>query len=326
MNIDVHAHFYPPEYLTEIVKLGEKSSHPWDKGWHHQIAGKVLKTPKMWAVDERLEDMDKAGVDIQVLSVSTPNVYFEDGEASLQLAQIANDTYSELCRQHPSRFRAFASVPMGHPEKAVSELRRAISVLGLHGLVLGDNVRGKGLDAPEFMPVFEEAERLGLPIFLHPMTPAGAESMLDYDLVTIVGFMFDNTQAAARLAFGGVLERCPKLKVIVPHLGGAFPYIMGRIDYAYRTRAHCRENISQPPSHYLKQMYVDTLSFHAPALRCAYETMGAGQMVLGSDYPFAMGGADLIVKDIKDLNMTEQEEQRVLGGNMCELLGIRPKP
>lgn len=318
--IDIHAHFYPIEYVDEIVKLGEHSSDPWDIGWYPQVAGKVSGNPKMWAVEERLEEMDRAGVEIQALSTATPNVYFGDGEASLHLAQIINDTLAGLCRRYPDRFRGFASVPMGYPDKAVDELRRAINTLGLHGLALGDNVRGKTLDAPEFRPVFREADKLGLPVFLHPMTPPGAETLLDYDLVSLVGFMFDNTQAAARLAFGGVLEECPNLKIIVPHLGGAFPYLIGRMDYAYQIRPVCRQHISKPPSYYLKTMYVDAVSFHPPSLRCAYETLGPGHMLLGSDHPFPLGGMERIADSIKALGLPKEEENGILGKNAAALL------
>ncbi len=325
MKIDVHAHFYPPAYMSEIIRLGERSTHPWDQGWYGQIAGKASGNPKMWAVEERLQEMDAAGVDIQALSIATPNVYFDDCEVSLHLAQIVNDTLADLCRRYPLRFRGFASLPMGHGDKAVDELCRAIGVLGLHGLALGDNVRGRTLDAPEFRPVFREADRLGLPIFLHPMTPPGAESLQEYDLVSLVGFMFDNTQAAARLAFGGVLEECPNLKVIVPHLGGAFPYLIGRMDYAYQIRPQCREKISRPPGDYLKAMYVDTVSFHGPALRCAYEVMGAGHMLLGSDHPFPLGGMKMIIEKVKEMGLSPEEEKGILGDNAAKLLGVQPE-
>ncbi len=323
MRIDVHCHYFPPEYLAEVLRIGAASTDPWDRGWYDQMAGKAGNNPKMWAVEERIEEMDRAGVDIQALSTVIPNAYFEDGELSLRLAQTINDALADLCRRYPKRFRAFASVPIGHPQKAVDEMHRAIGKLGLHGLIIGDNIRGRTLDDPEFLPVFEEADKLGLPIFLHPMSPAGAESLAEFDLVSIVGFMFDNTQAAARLAFGGVMERCPNLKVIVPHLGGAFPYLIGRMDQDHRLRPQCRTKISELPSEYLKKMYVDTLSFHGPSLRCAYETMGPGHMLLGSDHPFALGGMEIITQSVKDMCLPPAEEAAILGGNAAGLLGIK---
>lgn len=320
MNIDVHCHYYPPKYLEEVLKIGAGSSHPWDKGWYDQIAGK--SSPKLWAVEERIEEMDRAGVDIQALSTVTPNVYFDDAGVSLGLAQIVNDSLAELCGRFPKRFRAFASLPMGHPKEALEEMQRAVGKLGLHGLIIGDNVRGRTLDDPDFLPVFEEAARLGLPVFLHPMTPPGAEYLAEYDLVSIVGFMFDNTQAAARLAFGGVMERCPGLKVIVPHLGGAFPYLIGRMDQDHRLRPQCRTQISELPSKYLKAMYIDCLSFHGPSLRCAYETMGISHIVFGSDYPFALGGMEIIGQTVKDMCLPPAEEEAIFGGNAARLMGI----
>ncbi|MDP2659464.1 MAG: amidohydrolase family protein [Dehalococcoidia bacterium] len=323
MRIDVHCHYYPPAYLAEAFKLGAASSDPWDRGWYDQMHGKAFGNPKMSAVEERIEEMDRAGVDIQALSTVIPNAYFKDAEVSKGFAQMINDSLAEIYHRYPTRFRVFASLPMGHPAMAMDELRRVTGKLGLHGLIIGDNIRGRLLDDPDFLPVFQEADRLGLPIFLHPMSPPGADWFEDYDLVSIVAFMFDNTQAVARLVFGGVMESCPNLKVIVPHLGGAFPYLIGRMDQDHKLRPQCRVKISESPSKYLKKMYVDTLSFHAPAIRCAYETLGPGHMVLGSDHPFALGGMEIITQSVQAMGFPPEEEAAILGGNAAALLGVK---
>lgn len=319
MKIDIHAHFYTLEYLREIERLADRASLR-DQAWMGITERKVKTTPTMWGVDDRLAEMDQAGVDMQVLSLSIPNVYFEDRATSRALAQSTNEAFAGLCVKHPQRFKALASVPLPFVEDAVDELRRAIDTLGMHGLVLGSNVNGKPLNSPEFMPLYEEADRMGLAIFIHPMIPLGIEVLGEYDLAASAGFLLDTTVAATRMAYSGIFERFTNLKVIIPHLGGVFPYIISRLDNSYRTRPECRLNVSQPPSHYLKRLYIDIVSFHLPALRCALETVGASQLLLGSDYPFALGDMQKAVESVKAMGLPAEDEERVYSGNVAGLL------
>lgn len=319
MRIDVHAHHFPLDYLDQAESLADRSSLR-DQAWMGILQHKVRTTPAMWSVEDRLADMESAGVDMQVLSLSIPNVYFHDRGACKALAQSTNDELAALCRRYPDKFKALASVPLPYVEDAVAELRRAIDVLGLHGMVLGSNVNSRPLDSPEFLPLFEEADSKGLAILIHPMIPLGIEALGEYDLAATAGFLLDTTVAASRLAYSGTLERCPNLRVIIPHLGGVFPYIIGRIDYSYRTRPESRRNISVPPSQYLKRLFIDVVSFHPPALRCALDTMGVGHLLLGSDHPFAMGDMSQAVESVRALGLTAEDEERVFSGNALGIL------
>ncbi|MDP2935029.1 MAG: amidohydrolase family protein [Dehalococcoidia bacterium] len=319
MKIDVHAHYYPLDYLEEIERLADRSNLR-DQAWLGINERKVKTTPAMWSVDQRLAEMDAAGVDMQALSLSIPNVFFEDRAVAVALAQSTNEALADICRKHPRRFKALASLPLPHVDDAIVEMRRAVEHLGMHGLVLGSNINTRPLDSPEFMPLYEEADRLGLAIFIHPMIPMGIESLGVYDLAAGAGFLLDTTVAAARLAYSGVLERCRNLKVIIPHLGGVIPYIIKRLDNSYRTRPECRLVISNPPSHYLTRLYMDVVSFHQPALRCALDTVGAGQLLLGSDYPFALGSMEQAVASVKELGLPAEDEERVFSGNALGIL------
>ena len=315
----MHAHFFTLEYLDEVERLASPSSLR-DQAWLGILQRKGRTTPAMWSVDERLEDMQSAGIDMQVLSLSLPNVFFEDRATAKALAQSTNEALASLCRSHPTKFKALASVPLPHVEDSIDELHRAIDHLGMHGLMLGGNINGRPLDSPEFVPFYEEANKLGMAILIHPMIPVGIEAMGVYDLAATAGFMLDTTLAAARLAYSGILEHFGDLRVIIPHLGGVFPYIISRIDNAYRTRPECRLNISQPPSHYLKQLYIDDVSFHLPALRCALETVGASQLLLGSDYPYALGDMKRAVESLKELGLSPEDEEKVYSGNALGIL------
>ena len=319
MKIDVHAHFYPLDYLREIERLADRASLR-DQAWLGINQRKVNPTPTMWSVDERLAEMEQAGIDMQVLSLSIPNVYFQERETCRALAQSTNEALADICAKHPQRFKALASVPLPYVNDAIDEIRRAIKGLGLHGLVLGSNVNGKPLNSPEFMPFYEEVDRMGLAILIHPMIPMGIEVLGEYDLAASAGFLMDTTVAATRMAYSGIFERCQNLRVIIPHLGGTIPYIIGRIDNAFRTRPECQLHISQPPSHYLKRLYIDTVNFHLPALRCALDTFGVGRFLLGSDYPFALGSMEKSVEGIRALGLAPEDEERVFSGNVLGIL------
>lgn len=324
MKIDVHAHLFPKEYYAEVQRLGmpfEFSTDP--------LGQKILRykgarfhrvSPRNWDIDERLKAMDQVGVDIQVLSLSSPNVYYTDDDNSRALAHLVNDRLAQIAREHPDRFMTFASIPMGKADYAVQELNRAIGDLGMNGVILGTNIAGKPLDSPEFMPFYAEVNRLRSTIFLHPMPPVGVEVMGEYGLAPLVGFVFDTTLAVTRMIFSGLFERFSDIQLIVPHLGGALLFLLERIENGYTAMAECRANLSKPPSTYLKRFFYDTISFHQPALRCAYQTVGADHLVLGSDYPHVIGSMSRAIASIEVQDWSTKEKDLILGQNALALL------
>ncbi|MBI4319810.1 MAG: amidohydrolase family protein [Chloroflexi bacterium] len=321
MKIDVHVHYFPMAYIEELQRLAEDT--PRDRAWSKIIKDKILATPSMWSIEARLPQMDSAGIDVQVLSISIPHVYFPDVGKSVALAQMTNDDLAAVCARYPTRFAAFATVPLNSPKHAIDEMRRAIGQLGLHGITIGANVRGKPLNSPEFMEFYQEADRLGAAIFIHPMIPAGIEILDEFDLAANTGYLFDTTVAAARLVFSGVFEKNRNIKLILPHLGAVIPYTIGRIDASYRTRPECRLNIDRPPSEYFKRFYYDSVNPHQAALRCALETFGPSQIVLGSDYPFALADVSRILASIRELRLPSSDENGIFGQNILQVLPIR---
>lgn len=319
MKIDVHAHLYPREYARELEALC--SDLVSDGSWRGPMSQAGNFSPQMLqSEEERLAQMDEAGVDVQVLSLSIPNVYFEDPAKSLYLAQIANDSFAEVCREYPDRFMALASIPLEFPDLAVQEMHRAIDRLGMCGLIIGGNIRGKPLNSPEFLPVFEEADRMGLAIFIHPMLPAGMEAFREYGMAASIGYLADSTTAITRLVFSGLFEKCPNLKMIIPHMGGIVPFNIERIDYSYQFRPECRANIPVLPSEYFKRFYYDSANYHIPSMRCGYETFGAKHMLIGSDFPFRPVKGARYIASVRALNLSTEEEEMIFSGNALSIL------
>jgi aminocarboxymuconate-semialdehyde decarboxylase len=324
IKFDLHTHFYTQQYFDRIRELPSEFSFDQSPTGQTIITFRGARffgvTPAMTDVEQRIEDMDRVGIDVEVVSLSTPNVFFTDGKHQPEVARLINDAYAGLIAKHPTRFKGFASIPMDAPDAALMELHRAIDELQLNGVVLLSNIGGKPLTSPEYHPFFEEANRMGLCIFLHPMIPLNSEPFREYVLGPIVGFPFDTTLAVARMCYSGVFEEFPNIRWIIGHLGGAVPYLMERMDNGFRDFAECRENIDKLPSVYLKQLYYDTVSFSPYTLKMVRDMVGADHMVMGSDYPHLLGSIDRAVTSIEGLQITEQEKEEIFSGNALSIL------
>ena len=324
MRYDVHTHHYPPAYFDLIERSGGDFSFGTDPSGQRIIRYRGSRffgvTAPMSDPARRLSDMDRAGIDVAVLSLSTPNVFFVEGLAQRSVARMVNDAYAELIAAHPGRFRAFASIPMDDPDAALAELHRAIGELRLNGVILLSNIRGRSLDDPAYRPFFAEADRLRLCILLHPMLPATVESFREFVLGPLVGFPFDTTLAIARLCFSGMLRELPSIRWIVAHAGGAIPYLTERLDNGYRDFAECRANIDERPSAYLRRLTYDTVTFSPHVLRLLREWVGAEHMAMGSDYPHKLGDISRAVTSIEALEIPAAERERIFSGTALALL------
>jgi len=323
-KFDLHTHYYPPGYFDKIRDL------PSDFSFGQSPSGQTIityrgarffgVTPPMTDVSKRIEDMDRVGIDVEVVSLSTPNVFFTDAQHQAEIARLVNDSYAELIAQHPTRFKGFASIPMDDAPAALQELDRAINQLKLNGVILLSNIGGKPLTAPEYRPFFAEANRMRLCIFLHPMLPANTDPFREYVLGPIVGFMFDTTLAVARMCYDGMFRDFPDIRWLVGHLGGAVPYLMERMDNGWRDFVECRAQIDELPSVYLKRLYYDTVNFNPHMLTMVRNMIGSDHMVMGSDYPHLLGSIDRAVSSIESLEIGEAEKQRIFEGTALSIL------
>jgi len=277
-------------------------------------------TPPMTNPDQRIEDMDRVGIDVEVISLSTPNIFFADADHQPDVARTLNDSYAELISKYRGRFKGFASIPMDSPDAAIAELHRVINDLKLNGVVLLSNIRGRALTSPVYRPFFEEANRMNLCIFLHPMLPANPEPYTEYVLGPLVGFPLDTSLAVARMCFDGMLRELPNIRWVIGHAGGAIPYLMERLDSGYRDFAECKVNIDQPPSFYLKRLYYDTVTFSPYNLRMVRDLVGVDHMVMGSDYPHLLGSIEKSVSSIEDLTIPAHEKEKIFSGTALSIL------
>ena len=324
VRFDLHTHYYPPSYFEMIRSTPGEFSFAADPTGRTIIRYRGSRffgiTPPMTDPARRLEDMDRVGIDVEVVSVSTPNVFFAEGMAQVEPARALNDAYAELIARHPGRFKGFASIPMDAPDAALEELHRALGPLQLNGVILLSNIRGRNLTDPAYRPFFEEANRLRACLFLHPMLPAQAEPFGEFVLGPLVGFPFDTSLAVARMCFRGLFRDFPDIRWVIAHLGGAIPYLMERLDNGFRDFAECREHIDELPSVYLRRLHYDTVSFNAPALRMARELVGADHLVMGSDYPHLLGSIDRAVSSLEALDLPAAEKEAVFSGNALRIL------
>jgi aminocarboxymuconate-semialdehyde decarboxylase len=324
MKFDLHTHYYPPSFFDLIRRTPGDFSFGTDPTGRtiirHRGARFFGVTAPMTDPVQRLADMDRVGIDVEVLSVSTPNVFFAEGAGQVEVARAVNDAYAELIAQHPKRFKGFASIPMDAPDAALRELDRVLGELKLSGVVLLSNIRGRALTDAAYRPFFEEANRRRLCIFLHPMIPVASEVFNEYVLGPLVGFPFDTSLAVARMCFRGIFRDFPNIRWVIGHLGGAIPYLMERLDNGYRDFAECREHIDALPSTYLKQLHYDTVSFSGPALRMVREMVGVDHMVMGSDYPHMLGSIDRAVTSIQGLDIPDPDKQAIFSGTALRIL------
>ena len=323
MIIDVHTHFFPPGYLEALRRGPEPYAFGRDAEGRTLLtlhgARIVTMTREMTTPEDRLRDMERFGVDLQIVSVTIPNVSFGPPARRRELARRANDGLADLVRRFPGRFAAMASLPLEEPAAAIRELDRAVLELGMVGVILGSNAGGRYLDGPDLYPLFERAQALEVPVLVHPMPPAEADATFARGLVPLLGFVFDTSTSVARMVLAGVFERLPRLRMILAHLGGTLPYLFQRLDNGYRAYPEARDAIPHPPSHYLRRLFYDTVSFSIPSLRCALGAVGPERIVMGTDYPHVIGDTRAAVESVRALGLADAAVTGILGGNAAAL-------
>jgi aminocarboxymuconate-semialdehyde decarboxylase len=327
-TIDTHTHILTQETAALLSKAGVKVTITPDdaEAASLDVKGTVYRPFPTGGFDiaRRLRDMDKAGVDMHVLS-ATPQTYLYNLDAGLAAvtAAIQNDQIARHVAAHADRFLGIATLPMMQPAAAADELTRAMTKLNLRGSMFASNIMGKNLDDPSFEPLWAAAEELGALLFVHPNNVAGADRLKSYYLVNLIGNPLDTTIAAACLVFGGVLDRHPKLKVMLAHGGGFTPYQAARWEHGWAVRPEPKKNVSTQPENITGRFFYDTILHSAPALEFMIAQAGADRVLLGSDYPYDMGMPDCVAH-VRSLKIPEADKASILGGRAETLLSGRP--
>ncbi len=323
--IDFHNHYYPPEYIEALQSAESSVVVTVDARGNpvlHSPGDRNIAVRGHRDIQFRQGVLDDEGIDMQVLTFTSPGVQVHPPDLAVRFARMVNDALASIVQERAERFTALATLPLNDPAASVTELERATQELDFRGFMLFSNVNGLALSDERFWPLYEKAEVLGAVLYIHPTYPAGVEAMTDFWLMPLVGFTFDTTLAAAGLVFSGVVERFPGVNWVLAHLGGAIPYLAERLDRGYHAFEECRAHITQPPSEYLKKFYYDTVNFDVNALRFAIDFAGADHLLAGSDYPHQIGSLHSMVESIGKLAISDEEKLAIFGGNASRLLRL----
>lgn len=295
-KIDIHTHILPHDWpdlaakyggdrWVSIVRDGPCSARMMQ-------GGSVFRqiTEQCWDPLRRLRDCDADDVELQVLStVPVMFSYWASPRAGLEMSRFLNDHLARVVEEFPQRFLGLATVPLQDADLAIKELERAVGDLRLSGVEIGSNVNGANLDDPALLPFFQRAAELDAPIFVHPWAVLGVERQPRYFFPWLVGMPAETSLAIGSLIFGGVLERLPTLRLCFAHGGGSFPFLLGRWERGHAVAPACREAVPKPPREYAARLYFDSLVHEPRALRLLIDLFGSERLIIGSDYPFALG-------------------------------------
>jgi aminocarboxymuconate-semialdehyde decarboxylase len=325
--IDVHAHWYPREWLDLVRTHGPAHGVEWTdvagKGPQFKVA--YLPTgpagPLFVDLDARLEAMDAQGVEVHALSLSQPMIYWAGPELGERLAAAFNEALARAHERHPKRFVGLATLPLQAPDLAVHEVERSRALPGVRGFYAATEVLGKDLSDPSLFPVYERIEASGLPLFLHPVFVVGHQRLAPHYLTNLLGNPFETAIAAAHLIFGGVLDRFPKLEVVLPHAGGAFPWLVGRLNRGWEKRADLK-HIAHPPVAYLRRFFYDTIGYSDAVLEYLVRHVGADRVLMGSDYCFPIAYEQPVKNVTENALIDEAAKELIVAGNARRLLRL----
>jgi len=327
--IDVHWHHVPQAFADAVasgklpiagqVVTGQDGTPlvKLDNGFKQPLPGFLTDPATV------LADLDAAGVDVAAASIAPPLSHLDaDPELALNVSRAINDAYAELADQYPERIVPLANLPLQDVDLALTELKRVVDDYGFKGVQVGSNIDGKNLGDESLFPFWKEVRERDLFVFSHGLSPLGPERMSVHELKNLVGLPIDTAVSVGSMVFGGVYERLPGLKVCYSHGGGAFPCLVGRWDHGYVHRLSKQANVTiKLPSEYLKDIYADSLTHDAAAVRYLVERLGPNQVLLGSDHPFDMGEPDPVGK-VKEAVDDPAVVEAILGGTAGNVLNL----
>jgi aminocarboxymuconate-semialdehyde decarboxylase len=323
--IDVHTHMFTQRWLD----LLRASGSPYrivvrPDGREEVFRGPtpvVFPQPGHFDYGLRLAHMDASGIDLSIVSLTCPHVFWGGEEISTSAARESNDTMAEAQRAYPGRIRWLAALPWEYPRRAVEELARSCDA-GAAGVMVIANVAGRSLTEDAFAPIWAEIDRRRLPVLVHPGEPPGAD-LMDlgrYDLSWAVGFMFDTTLAITRMIFDGFLDRYPDLSLIAAHGGGALPYLVGRFEKGDEVELPQRRRMSASPTDYLRRIFYDCLTYDPGALQYLIGVVGPERVLFGTDWPHQVH--DVIGSLANTAALPADQRDAIRGGNARRLFGL----
>ena len=317
LTVDIHAH----SEVSDVWPLIE--GHPALDGDNPYGPNPLTAATD---VNVRLAAMDETGIDVQALSIAVGQYFhWADRDLAAKIVRLQNEKLAEVSAAHPDRFVPIGAVALQHPNLAASQLEYAMKELGHRGVMLTCSIDGMELADSKFNPFWAKAEQLGAVVFLHPRGFPEGESRFQGNgrLFNIIGNLLETTVALSHLIFEGTLDRYPGLKLVAAHGGGFLPAYVGRSDHCHTSDDRgCAGEERKKPSDYLKQIYFDSLVYRTQNLQQLIDEAGAGQVVLGTDFPYGMQNRNAIAHVLSVPDLTDEQREAILGGTLAKLLKL----
>jgi aminocarboxymuconate-semialdehyde decarboxylase len=330
--IDIHNHFFPSSWPDLAARYGTPN-WPWIK---HTEPGKadIMVGDRFfrhiysacWDPEVRLREMDRDGVDLQVMS-ATPVLFAYDRpiEHARDCAEMFNDAALELCSRGQGRLKSFCQVPLQDVDASCAELSRCMRA-GHLGVQIGNHVASKNLDDAGIVTFLHHCADEGAAVLVHPWEMLGQERMPKYMMPWTVGMPAETQLSVVALILSGAFDRLPRsLRICFAHGGGSFAFLLGRLENAWHHHPVARGDCQHPPSYYLNRFYTDSAVFDQRTLQFLVGTMGADRVLLGSDYPFPLG-EERVGNLIRQSNLPQHTKAKLLGGNATEFLRLGTEP
>ena len=329
LKIDIHTHIIPkkiPDFSKRFgyegfVSMANENTKQADM----MIFGEKFRTIKCncWSVKNRLEDMKKHQIDVQVLSpIPVMFCYWARAKDALRVSRFLNDFIIEECQKHPQNFIGLGTVPMQDIKLSILELERCKQI-GLKGIEIGSNINNKNLNHTDFYPFYEAAQDLNMSLFIHPWEMMGMSQMNEYWLPWLIGMPAETSRAICSMIFGGIFEKFPNLKIAFAHGGGSFPHIIGRIEKGFLERPDlCSIDNNVNPRNYLGKFYVDSIVHSQDALNYLIDILGPESIILGSDYPFPLGEENPGELIEKNSEINTATKKKLFNTNALNWLGL----
>jgi len=335
-RIDFQCHVFPKEYLKMMEQanaeiIPERDARTgglflFDKKANQRI-NPVHDT--FFDVDTRLKDLDRYGVDLQVLTIPIPGVDRFNPDLAVKLARAANDGIAGFVNKMRDRAVGLACLPLIDVNSALDEFDRSIGDLGLKGIGIFSNINGKFIDASDFLPIYEKAQKYDVPIYVHPSVPVVGNVLgREYALPLIFGWPFDTTIAMTRIALAGIMDKYPKLKLVFGHGGGMIPFFNKRLDLVAKEYSETLmgKKLEKLPTEHLKSMHVDTALYYGPSVMCCVSFFDINHVVFATDYPFGPDGGrgflEQSVQTIDSLELSQEQKMRICSANAKALLKL----
>jgi len=328
VDVHCHVHFPPADELVKGIHRPELEPNARFSSEVSRLTNrKQMENVRvcLTSVEQRLRDMDTMGVEIQAISVSPFQfMYALPAEHGRTTARMTNENLAEIVQKHPDRFVALANVPLQAPDAAVEELEYCVKRLGFRGVEIGTNIAGQEISRGRDR-FWAKVQALDVMVFMHPNGFTGGERLADHYFINAMGNPLDSTVAVGYLVFDGVLERFPKLKIVVAHGGGYVSHYPARMDHVWNAREDARTVVKKKPRQSLAKLYFDTIVFDREQLRHLINLWGVDHIVVGTDYPYDMGWYD--PRGFVDgcAFLKDADKAKILGLNAAKLLKLKPR-